>query len=1416
MTQQHKDYDISWSQFEVCNDNCQIAFENMCRWLFNDYFFKGKALLHSNPNNPGIEVVPQMHPESNKRVSFQAKYFSTLDYEQIKHSAQKTVEYYSEQLDVVYLYCNKDVTTTSAAYQNIEKILGEAGIQLIPVTNQTILEQVLKNETMAWYYFNQIPLPLTWFAEQLDNNLESLGPRYNDEFNVVTRTEELLNCFLCNEEAVQVINKRKCDVVAEVELNRWKYRKYKKQVSTIMGAIEEIEDVTITNVGECVSWLEHINNRCTDVFADIRKMLDEHKKAYSDAMREGNSKSASETLSDINKLQYLLNIPQCLAPNEQESLLIQRQVVVVKGNAGVGKSQLFANSAEGIVSKGQYAVLMLGTNYLTNTPLSKQIMEVLDLNLTIDAFLHKMEALGIQEKRFVYIFIDAINESTYKEIWQVGLSGLLSKLKAYPHIKLALSVRTGYEKLVFNESILGDISNGTIGSIMHNGFREESIVATQVFLNHYGIPFSPTYFLQSEMTNPLFLTLFCQNYTGTDFDMFTLFEKVIEKAEDEAQKAVGMQETISVLNSLVDEMVGFRLTHGALTMTQEELFELKFWERYGLTSSKIPFVSSLVRSGFLISTAAEHTETYYLGYNLLEDFVCAKTILREHPQKEELISYVQNDLLKIENGCISNFHNIDIFIEVCGLYAEKYHEECFEDIEVNVTDEFDKNDIVRRYLESFVWRKSSSVDSETFRSFINRYPIDRDDLFSVLIENSTKEQHPLNASFLHKTLKDKELAYRDALWTTYINNLSSDDERIFQLIMYFDSGKTLDGLSETNTELLLILFAWLLTSSNRFLRDKVSKAIIELLKRNFALCKPLLQHFEGVNDPYVIQRLYGCVLGACLKRVEEQRDIYKELAEYIYAHIFDQENVYPDILLRDYARLILERWKYEYPDERDFIDDSKIIPPYNSLDIPEVERQEYYVSRVQKSGFNRIEHSMQINHADCPGMYGDFGRYTFQSAIEDFVGVDVVNLYHYAMQFIRDELGYSDELLGAYDSSPLDYRYNRHDTKKIERIGKKYQWIALYNILARISDRYLVKGWDNADYRYEGTWEPYVRDFDPTLNQNTFKDIDIPVVKYPLSENEFLDVQSTLNMADIQKWKHLRSKFFATLSEKLAPCGENGNEWIVLNLSDRLENKSHDEDDFSVGLPKGKQIVWLMGQAFFVSKSCFEILRQRHREINFSSNSCLGGRDVYQLFNREYTWSPGYQSVFGEAWVECELKTKQYRIVKEKVEMPDFQNLVYGEDGEISIPFREQEIEKRVPEDVIRVQIMPAYSRVLWEEQYDASQDEATHFDIPCKDIIEHLRLEQKQADGYFCSEDGTLVCFDGNLAGVYNGLLIRKDFLEKYLKEKDVMLCWDCTGEKQYFMGNLNQEWSRWSGFYYYENGQVVGDLESHDPTAE
>lgn len=78
MINQEKAPNVTWSQFEVCNPDTRTALENMSRLLFNAFFFDGKGLFHSDPNNPGIEIMPIFHKESRKQISFQAKYFASL------------------------------------------------------------------------------------------------------------------------------------------------------------------------------------------------------------------------------------------------------------------------------------------------------------------------------------------------------------------------------------------------------------------------------------------------------------------------------------------------------------------------------------------------------------------------------------------------------------------------------------------------------------------------------------------------------------------------------------------------------------------------------------------------------------------------------------------------------------------------------------------------------------------------------------------------------------------------------------------------------------------------------------------------------------------------------------------------------------------------------------------------------------------------------------------------------------------------------------------------------------------------------------------------------------------------------------------------------------------------------------------
>ena len=83
--------------------------------------------------------------------------------------------------------------------------------------------------------------------------------------------------------------------------------------------------------------------------------------------------------------------------------------------------------------------------------------------------------------------------------------------------------------------------------------------------------------------------------------------------------------------------------------------------------------------------------------------------------------------------------------------------------------------------------------------------------------------------------------------------------------------------------------------------------MIEILKNHFEYTEYLLNLFSDVNDPYIIQRLYGIAFGACVKRNSENKEIFKSLVEFVFKDIFDKDMVYPDILLRDYARLIIER-----------------------------------------------------------------------------------------------------------------------------------------------------------------------------------------------------------------------------------------------------------------------------------------------------------------------------------------------------------------------------------------------------------------------------------------------------------------------------------------------------------------------------
>ena len=133
--------DITWDCFKYVNSaNKPAAFESICRLLFKHQFVSDAQVMHSNPNNAGIECEPITRESDGKRLSFQAKFFENeIGNKQIEDSVNKAVSNYAGQLDVLYLYCNKNITKTSKLYVQIKELLAQNNIELILVCNEEIL-----------------------------------------------------------------------------------------------------------------------------------------------------------------------------------------------------------------------------------------------------------------------------------------------------------------------------------------------------------------------------------------------------------------------------------------------------------------------------------------------------------------------------------------------------------------------------------------------------------------------------------------------------------------------------------------------------------------------------------------------------------------------------------------------------------------------------------------------------------------------------------------------------------------------------------------------------------------------------------------------------------------------------------------------------------------------------------------------------------------------------------------------------------------------------------------------------------------------------------------------------------------------------------------------------------------------------
>ena len=1435
---------ISWESFSIYNHDTQgirFKFEDLCRQIFiNQNISENKQFRypHANPNNYGLETEPIFDEIRKRWIGFQAKYFeNAVDYSQIEESAKKIIKYYTGKngcVNHVFLFSNKPITSTATAFVRVRKLLEENNVSLELITDTAILDIVRsKYEYLGRYYFDNHTLNYEWFQKHTEGMYEELGERFNCLFHINTDESNKLSLFVNDEKAVAFINDKKAKTLENAQCHYSTNQKRREYLSVLRDTVASIPDVTVDTLYDSFKWKTKVCKALQNYIDELTsqlKDLDTKRQDYSELHNNDeqnnevqikNEHMLHSLINDIEEINKLLELTEGLTISDTEARLLQSDVLLIYGNAGTGKSQLLAHETQLLFKEGRECLLLISGIYFNDAPIQEQIMSNLYLDYSFNDLIDILETIGEKKNRIIPVFIDALNETGNLKLWKTGLSAIIDKVNHSRMVKLVLSYRTEYEKMVIPDTVMSKKNSKEIMSVFHNGFANTGIRAIKEFLNHYSIPFSPLEYFRFEMTNPLFLTLYCKNYNGTETNLPQLYDRLVESVNQKLYYSLrlsqnGYTEDINILKPLIMEIASIFISNNRRYITQEELVKLDYFQKYGLLP--ITVIHHLKGEGLLYTHVFNGQEVMFFSFDQMNDYFGAEAIFKSNRSKEEMRKYLSDNLLGIKNGSLKFFNNIALFINCCGFYAEKYHEECI-DIINSVQDKDTKCEIFNYYMESFQWRQHIFLSAEQFKSLVKEYSPHYEDIWRMLIGNSVKTNHQFNADFLHSILSQYSLCDRDYFWTIYINGLpSNDDERIVQLITLYNKGDKLDLTDLKQIELLLTVLSWLLTSSNRWLRDNTSKAMIEILKEHFQYCQVILNKFKDVNDPYVIQRLYGIIFGACCKKFNSEEKIFRELAEYIYDSVFDQEAVYADILLRDYARLIIERFLYEYPNYSGIIERKKIIPPYSSDPIPEIENQHYLEQNFSGATYNIIK-SMRF---EGMGWYGDFGRYIFQSALNHF-DVNEYQIFNYAIFHIINELDFSEELFKDYDM--FVHRYNRHQTIKTERIGKKYQWITMYNVLARISDNCGMKeSWQSSSdntIQYEGAWNLYIRDFDPTLNANFLICEDAPIFSLldehrnkSIAEHRREDISTKTQQQD---WINNKGYFLEQLKHTLILTDEFGNRWVFLT-------KYCDTDRHTIEIDKLHEWSWLY--AYFMTStqvdSCCEYIQKSSSVLESEIASYF---QTYTIYNREYPWSPSCRKLIEDTWWDCHINTGEYEEICSNLDNHDYSILEqllskYCTDEDIDDIPQEYKIEEKSPKvDNIKPRlkeiqkdigsILTSTVELVWEEEYDASKEKVMSICHPCPKLIQDMHLCQKKNEGYYYDDSGELAAFDIGLTQNATGVLVRKDILDKFLSFNDFKLVWLVDAEKAVHSdGYMISMSNRWKGILIYNDGNIEGEI--------
>lgn len=1180
-----------------------------------------------------------------------------------------------------------------------------------------IIEQIIQNDYKKYNsskYLRNVKFELeeNLYIEYFKKAEKIAGPRFNKELSVDTPTKRNLMIFLNQIEIEDEMNNslKKLEKYASnlqyclsghdsfsgnenenLQLVMQNTEKIFKLVSEIINE----NDKKINNFTSIINLSQETHELANNIyFAEFEKFEKRHGgNAFDNKIWRNHMQSYKcilpwsklEILGDFSKelnefIEYLKN---------SNLELRYSQVIMLKGRGGTGKTHTLCDTVRDNIIMNIPSFVFFGNMFNSGASPEKVILDKLSItNINFDDFLYRLDRTGEDLKRTILICIDAINETKDISYWNDNIVEFITKFENYKNIKLIFSCRNIY----LNERLKREVVD-TLHSIEQSDFEKLKNKAIKEFFSYYKIDIPVADVLKNEYSNPLFLKLYCECMKkNRELDILSFDELICliidNKNDDLSIKYSEFSKKDKIIKKCIykitEEMINGN-TNTLTWMKVKDIIGITLDENYVVRNVINDIAEDLISENILI----EHDEdNISFAFERFYDYLVAKYVIDN-----------TNDFENLTNMMFENYGIYKGALEfITVMYFRKFDKEI---IDCNNIESSRYNEV---FLTSLYLRKNSDFNYETkiileYNLMKSTDVVLRKASFEALFQLAIKKECNLNAYYFHRLMKFEGLINRDVILGNMligrydeINILSN----LVEMALELDSD-TLDGEA---AELWGIVLVWLTSLSYAYVRDRASKALVNIFNHSPETSIKLIEQFSTIEDDYIQERLWGAIYASLI--ITRNVDILGRVLDYIYMNYINHGAMFPtNIILRTTLRNIAE-----FANELDVLnyDISEFRPPFRS-NIIKFKK----INPADKMKFRDLFYNCSES---------DFIKYTVPDYSE--IGYSRKRIGELIFNEII-AMGYNNSCINLDGFIDQEYGTERTRDLKYERVGKKYQKIALYNILGRIYDEhynYFI-GKYNASSLIIGNYSNRYREID--LTSIPKKNIEFQFDREPLQ----YDWNKTCSLPHLD-W--INNDDLTGTVKNILNVSRNNKEYLLLNTDYVIKDNKESSDEY--------REIWVKVYSCLINRDELNIFLEWVKDKHFGGGWFPEGfTSLYDGWIGEYPWSPYYKNL---------LDSKDD----------------YYHDDKYKIP----------------VSVVPtANSHNDERDSINCKSEISADFMFPSPVFFDKLNLVWNLQNTYKLNDENMFI----NTTNGEGGLYCNRQLLDKFLDENNLALVWTILGDK-------------------------------------